>query len=99
MSPVLPGGAPCSHSAQRLPQFPLTEASLSGGHSVSISFCIWATKTVNKPDEFLWHGFICRMLEMALCSDVCDVAAGLAPAFLLLLSSCCSQQMDLDSTD
>lgn len=79
-------------------QFLLTEVSLSGGHSASISFCIWATEAVSKPDEFLWRGFICRMLEMASCSDVCDVAAGLAPVFLLLLSSCCSQQMDLDST-
>lgn len=80
------------------PQFLLTEVSLSGGHSASISFSIWATEAVSKPDEFLWRGFICRMLEMASCSDVCDVAAGLAPVFLLLLSSCCSQQMDLDST-
>lgn len=99
MSPVLVGEHAAAIVPSGCPLYSLTVVSLSEGHSASISCCSWATKTVSKPDEFLRPGFICRMLALALCSDVCDVAVGLAPAFLLLLSSCCSQQMDLDSAD
>jgi len=67
-----------------------------------ISLCstqiVLATDAVNNPDEFLWRGLIYRKLELALGSNVSELLVARSPVFLGLLNSCCSQQMDFDST-